>query len=150
MASDSISTQRHSISARNTARQIPLLLARAGLRLWLDSVRRTCAGCHADDGCDAKIRVARNRSVGYLFGGVWNTIRFRGPQPHPFSHALSEISQATSLGRALCGRHACERRRPVVLRQAGRSRILFKSVQPSYTVKRATTSSRVDENYIDG
>src|SRR5216684_4777151 len=79
--SSQISESRHAISSRNSARQGALFLARLGLRLWLDPVRRTRVGSYADASCDARIRLARNHAVGCLFGGLWNTVRFRGPQP---------------------------------------------------------------------
>src|SRR5713226_6011133 len=101
MASDSISASRHSNSARNTPRQVPFLLARVGLRLWLDPVRRARVGRHADDGCDARVRMARNRAAGCLFGGVWSTVRFRSPQSYPFSHGVSKTAPAPALGRAI-------------------------------------------------
>ncbi len=142
MASDSISASRHSNSARNTPRQVPFLLARVGLRLWLDPVRRARVGRHADDGCNTRICVARNRSASRLFARFWNTVRSRGPQPQPFSHGLSEIAPALALGRAICRSYACQCRRPFVLRQTGRPCILSKSVQPPHMVRESNNRRR--------
>src|SRR2546422_69235 len=113
--SSQISESRHAISSRNSARQVALFLVRLGLRLWLDPMRRTCVGSYAHDSCDARIRLARNQALGGLFCGLWDTFRFRGPEPHPFSHGLSEITPALALGRTICRCFACQCRRPFVL-----------------------------------